>query len=64
MKINIQLDDHEVEEAMELLSQIRHLEDSIDELRLIIDDIRDLLDEQKAMPWSNPVVSSNSGCGW
>ena len=50
MKINIQLDDHEVEEAMELLSQIRHLEDSIDELRLIIDDIRDLLDEQKAMP--------------
>jgi len=50
MKINIQLDEHEVDEAMELLSQIRHLEDSIDELRLMIDDIRDLLDEQKEMP--------------
>jgi len=50
MKINIQLDDHEVEEAMELLSQILHLEDSIDELRLMIDDFRDLLDEQKEMP--------------
>lgn len=50
MKINIQLDEHEVDEAMELLSQIRHLEDSIDELRLMIGDIRDLLDEQKEMP--------------
>jgi len=50
MKINIQLDDHEVEEAMELLRQIRHLEDSIDEMRLMIDEIRDLLDEQKEMP--------------
>ena len=50
MKINIQLDDHEVDEAMELLSQIRHLEDSIDEMRLMIDEIRDLLDEQKEMP--------------
>ena len=50
MKINIQLDEHEVDEAMGLLSQIRHLEDSIDELRLMIDDIRDLLDEQKEMP--------------
>ena len=49
MKINIQLDDHEVDEAMELLSQIRHIEDSIDEMRLMIDDIRDLLDEQKEM---------------
>ena len=50
MKINIELDEQEVEEAMELLSQIRHLEDSIDELRLMIDDIRNLLDEQKDMP--------------
>ena len=50
MKINIELDEHEAEEAMELLSQIRHLEDSIDELRLMIDEIRDLLDEQKDMP--------------
>lgn len=50
MKINIQLDDYEVEEAMQLLSQIRHLEDNIDEMRLMIDEIRDLLNEQKDMP--------------
>jgi len=50
MKINLELDDHEVEEAVELLRQIHQLEDTIDELRLMIGDIRDLLDEQKEMP--------------
>ena len=50
MKINIELDEHEVDEAVDLLRQIHQLEDSIDELRLMINDIRDLLDEQKEMP--------------
>ena len=58
MKINLELDDHEVEEAVELLRQIHQLEDTIDELRLMIGDIRDLLDEQKEMPWSNPVAGT------
>ena len=58
MKINIELDEHEVDEAVDLLRQIHQLEDSIDELRLMINDIRDLLDEQKEMPWSNPVAGT------
>ena len=58
MKINIELDEHEVEEAVDLLRQIHQLEDSIDELRLMINDIRDLLDEQKEMPWSNPATGT------
>lgn len=50
MKINLELDESEVEEAVGLLRQINQLQDNIDELRLMIDDIRDLLDEQKEMP--------------
>lgn len=50
MKINIELDEHDVDEALDILKQIQELQDTIDEMRLIIADVRDLLDEQKEMP--------------
>jgi len=50
MKINIELDEHDVDEALDILRQIQELQDTIDEMRLIIADVRDLLDEQKEMP--------------
>lgn len=50
MKINIELDEHDVDEALDILRQIQELQDTIDEMRLIIADFRDLLDEQKEMP--------------
>ena len=50
MKINIELDENDVEEALDILRQIQELQDTIDEMRLIIADFRDLLDEQKEMP--------------
>lgn len=50
MKINIELDEHDVDEALDILRQIQELSDTIDEMRLIIADFRDLLDEQKEMP--------------
>ena len=57
MKINIELDEHDVDEALDILRQIQELQDTIDEMRLIIADFRDLLDEQKEMPWSYSAVS-------
>lgn len=50
MKINISLDENEVDEAKDILYQIQALSDSIDELRYLIDEIRGLIDEQKEMP--------------
>lgn len=50
MKINIELDEHDVDEALDILRQIQELQETIDEMRLIIADFRDLLDEQKEMP--------------
>ena len=50
MKINIELDENDVDEALDILRQIQELQDTIDEMRLIIADFRDLLDEQKEMP--------------
>lgn len=50
MKINIELDEHDVDEALDILRQIQELQDTIDEMRLMIADFRDLLDEQKEMP--------------